>query len=380
MNVPLLDLTRQYDQIRDRLTPRLTALLESQQFILGEPVRQFEAEMADYCGVPFAVGVSSGTDALLISLMAIGTRPGDLVITSPYTFFATAGAIARLGAIPLFVDIEPRTFTIDPAKLAHTIDDLKPSDRERLKAIIPVHLYGQCADMGPITEIARTFHLSIIEDAAQAIGAEYGGKRAGSMGDYGCFSFFPSKNLGGFGDGGLVSAQSESDRDHLVRLRVHGGAERYRHTEIGGNFRLDALQALVLSVKLAYLDQWTAMRRDNAARYRMLFADAGLQEHVGLPIEVNGKHVYNQFVIRAPRHRDALQRHLAENGIGVAIYYPIPLHLQPCFAYLGQQAGDFPQSERAAGETLALPIFPELEPAQMERVVDIIASYFRRHT
>jgi dTDP-4-amino-4,6-dideoxygalactose transaminase len=380
MNVPLLDLTRQYRQIRDRLTPRLTALLESQQFILGEPVRQFEAEMAHFCGVPFAVGVSSGTDALLISLMAIGTRPGDVVITSPYTFFATAGAIARLGAMPLFVDIEPRTFTIDPAKLADTIDALQPSERKRLKAIIPVHLYGQCADMSRITEIARNFHLTIIEDAAQAIGAEYGGKRAGSMGDFGCFSFFPSKNLGGFGDGGLVSAQSEPDRDHLVRLRVHGGAERYRHTEIGGNFRLDALQALVLSVKLAYLDEWTAKRRDNAFRYRRLFADAGLLGHVGLPAEVNGKHVYNQFVIRVPGHRDAMQRYLAENGIGVAIYYPIPLHLQPCFACLGKQPGDFPQSEQAAKETLALPVFPELEPVQLERVVDVIASYFRRHT
>jgi dTDP-4-amino-4,6-dideoxygalactose transaminase len=336
--------------------------------------------MAHFCGVPFAVGVSSGTDALLISLMAIGTRPGDVVITSPYTFFATAGAIARLGAMPLFVDIEPRTFTIDPAKLADTIDALQPSERKRLKAIIPVHLYGQCADMSRITEIARNFHLTIIEDAAQAIGAEYGGKRAGSMGDFGCFSFFPSKNLGGFGDGGLVSAQSEPDRDHLVRLRVHGGAERYRHTEIGGNFRLDALQALVLSVKLAYLDEWTAKRRDNAFRYRRLFADAGLLGHVGLPAEVNGKHVYNQFVIRVPGHRDAMQRYLAENGIGVAIYYPIPLHLQPCFAYLGKQAGAFPQSERAAKETLALPVFPELEPVQLERVVDVIASYFRRHT
>lgn len=234
--------------------------------------------------------------------------------------------------------------------------------------------------MNPITEIARTVHLTVIEDAAQAIGAEYEGKRAGSMGDFGCFSFFPSKNLGGFGDGGLVSTQSESDRDHLVRLRVHGGAERYRHTEIGGNFRLDALQALVLSVKLSYLDAWTAMRRDNAGRYRMLFAEAGILKHIGLPIEVNGKHVYNQFVIRVPQHRDALQRHLAENGIGVAIYYPIPLHLQPCFAYLGQHAGDFPQSELAAEETLALPVYPELEPVQMERVVDVIASYFRRHT
>ncbi|MEW6261087.1 MAG: DegT/DnrJ/EryC1/StrS family aminotransferase [Thermodesulfobacteriota bacterium] len=377
MNIPLLDLTRQYQQIRDELTPKLTELFESQRFILGRPVEEFEARMAAYCGASHAVGVSSGTDALLLSLMTIDIRPGDRVITTPYTFFATAGAIYRLGAVPVFVDIEPDTFTMDPEKLAETIHTMPQADKDRSKAVVPVHLYGQCADMEPILQLATSNRLVVIEDAAQAIGAEYRGKRAGAIGDFGCFSFFPSKNLGGFGDAGLVTTPSKALRDKLLRLRVHGGAERYRHTEVGGNFRLDALQAVVLSVKLSRLDGWTQGRRNNAQMYGRLFRDAGLLDRIGLPVERSGRHVYNQFVIRVPGHRDALQHHLTENGIGTAIYYPIPLHLQPCFANLGGKPGDFPESERAAQETLALPIFPELEAREIERVVDVIHGYFR---
>ncbi len=378
MNIPLLDLTRQYRQIRDELIPKLTELFESQQFILGKPVQELETRMAAYCGASHAVGVSSGTDALLLALMTIDIRPGDRVITTPYTFFATAGVIHRLGAVPVFVDIEPDTFTIDPVKLAETIQAIPQAEKHRLRAVLPVHLYGQCADMEPILQLAATHHLVVIEDAAQAIGAEYRGKRAGAIGDFGCFSFFPSKNLGGFGDGGLVTTGTEGYRDKLLRLRVHGGAERYRHTEVGGNFRLDALQAVVLAIKLGHLDRWTEGRRANAQLYGRLFRDAGLLERIGLPVERTGKHVYNQFVIRVPRHRDALQRHLTENGIGTAIYYPIPLHLQPCFAHLGAKPGDFPEAERAAQETLALPIFPELETREIERVVDAIHGYFRK--
>jgi len=377
MKIPLLDLTRQYRQIRDKLTPKLTELFESQQFILGRPVQELEAQMAAYCGASYAVGVSSGTDALLLSLMTIDIHPGDRVLTSPYTFFATAGAIYRLGAVPVFVDIDPDTCTISPVKLAETIQAMPQTIKHRLRAVIPVHLYGQCADMEPILHLAADNHLVVIEDAAQAIGAEYRGKRAGTIGDFGCFSFFPSKNLGGFGDGGMVTTQTEAYRDKLHRLRVHGGAERYRHTEVGGNFRLDALQAAVLSVKLPHLDGWTEGRRNHARMYARLFRDAGLLERIGLPVERTGKHVYNQFVIRIPGHRDALQRYLTEKGIGTAIYYPIPLHLQPCFADLGGKPGDFPESERAAQETLALPIFPELEPQEIERVVDVIHEYFR---
>jgi len=377
MNIPLLDLTRQYQQIRDELTPKLTELFESQQFILGRPVQEFETQMAAYCGSSYAVGVSSGTDALLLSLMAIDIRPGDQVITTPYTFFATAGAIYRMGAVPVFVDIEPDTYTIDPVKLAETIQAMPQAVKHRLRAVIPVHLYGQCADMEPILQLAAENLLVVIEDAAQAVGAEYRGTRAGAIGDFGCFSFFPSKNLGGFGDGGLVTTKTEAYRDKLQRLRVHGGAERYRHTEVGGNFRLDALQAAVLSVKLPHLDRWTEGRRNHARTYTRLFRDAGLLERIGLPVERTGKHVFNQFVIRVPEHRDALQRYLTENGIGTAIYYPIPLHLQPCFADLGGKPGDFPESERAAQETLALPVFPELEAQEIERVVDVIHDFFR---
>lgn len=377
MKIPLLDLTRQYRQIREEVGRKLTELFESQQFILGRPVQEFEAQIAAYCGASYAVGVSSGTDALLLALMTIDIRPGDRVITTPYTFFATAGAIYRLGAVPVFVDIEPDTYTIDPVKLAETIQAMPQAEKPRLRAVIPVHLYGQCADMEPILRLATDNHLVVIEDAAQAIGAEYQGKRAGALGDFGCFSFFPSKNLGGFGDGGLVTTHTEAYRDKLLRLRVHGGAERYRHTEVGGNFRLDALQAAVLSVKLPHLDGWTEARRNNARLYARLFRDVGLLDRVGLPVERTGKHVYNQFIIRIPGHRDPLKRHLMENGITTAIYYPIPLHLQPCFADLGGKPGDFPESERAAQQTLALPIFPELEAQEIERVVDVIHDYFR---
>jgi len=381
MKVPLLDLRLQYEHYKDTLLPLLHDFFAQQQFILGPEVAACEQKIAQYCGVPFAVGVTSGTDALLLSLMALGVQPGDRVITTPYTFFATAGSIARLGAVPMFVDIEPDTYTMDTEKLVQLLDSSSPQDRQRIKAVIPVHLYGQCADMQPILACGRNYSIAVIEDAAQALGAGYeiDGKpyKACALGDFGCLSFFPSKNLGCFGDGGMITVQNEHMYQKIRSLRVHGQAEGYYHDYIGINGRLDALQALVLSVKLPYLDKWTKQRRHNATLYAQLFKQTELCDRVVLPVERrNTFHVYNQYVIRVPE-RDTLKQYLNEQGIGTAIYYPLPLHLQKCFRYLGYAPGDFPESERAARETLALPIFPELKPSQIEYVVDRIRMFYK---
>lgn len=371
MNVPLLDLKQQYKQIRDEVEPALLELCASQGFILGPKVKECEELVAAYCGAAFGVGVSSGSDALLMVLMAEGIGAGDEVITTPYTFFATAGAIVRAGAKPVFVDIDPETFNIDPALLEAAVTP-------RTKAIIPVHLYGQMADMDAIMAIAKQHGLIVIEDACQAIGAEWNKARAGSIGDYGCFSFFPSKNLGCFGDGGLVTTQQQERAQRLAIFRNHGMDPKYHHRFIGGNFRLDALQAAVVTIKLNYLDGWTRGRQENAARYDKWFAEAGLTPDgpIQTPRTIGTRHVYNQFVIRA-RERDGLMAFLKDKGIGTEIYYPVCLHQQECFATLGYTEGAFPESERAAKETLALPIYPELTPTMQEQVVAAIADFYR---
>jgi len=375
MNVPLLDLKLQYQAIREECLKVTEAIYDSQYFILGPHVETLESEISRYCGAVYAVGVSSGTDALLLSLMAAGIGPGDRVITTPYTFFATAGAIARVGAIPVFVDIEPDTYNISPAHLEAVVAAMPETERQSVRAVIPVHLYGQCAEMDPILDIARKNNWRVIEDAAQAIGSEYKGRRAGAMGDFGCFSFFPSKNLGGFGDGGIITTGDKDLYDRMVILRVHGSHPKYFHHFIGGNFRLDALQAAIVSIKLARLDGWTAARQENACRYRRMFAEAGLTDRVKCPVEKQNRHIYNQFVIEVPENRDALKEFLLKNGVGNEIYYPVPLHLQGCFAYLGYKAGDMPVSEHAADHTLALPIYPELTEDQQAYVVDRIKAF-----
>jgi dTDP-4-amino-4,6-dideoxygalactose transaminase len=372
IHVPLLDLKAQYEPLRDAMRPVIDAIFESQYFIMGPAVAECEKLIADYSGCAHAVGVSSGTDALIIALMAEEIGPGDEVITTPYTFFATAGSIARVGAKPVFVDILPDTFNIDPAQIEARIT-------KNTKAIMPVHLYGQCADMDAIADIAQRHGLAVIEDAAQAIGSEYHGRRAGSMGRYGCFSFFPSKNLGAAGDGGMVVTGDLEVAEKLRMLRNHGMKPKYYHSILGGNFRFDTLQAAVVNVKFPHLDAWSAGRQANAARYCRLCGEAGLTASgsVQLPHEAPGRrHIYNQFVIRAER-RDELLAHLKRCDIGSEIYYPVPLHLQECFAYCGYHAGDFPVSEAAAKETLALPIYPELSDEQAERVVDCIRDFYR---
>ena len=384
ITVPLLDLKAQHCQIQAEVRAAMDRVLDSQRFILGPEVEGLEKEIADYCQCNSGVGVSSGTDALLIALMAIGIKSGDEVITTPYTFFATAGGIARLGAKPVFVDVDPLTYNIDPERIEAAVT-------ERTRAIIPVHLYGQTADMDPIMEVANRHDLYVVEDAAQAIGAEYHGRRAGSIGHLGCFSFFPSKNLGAFGDGGMVTTNDSQLADHLKILRNHGYRPKYYNKMIGGNFRLDALQAAILRVKLKYLDGWTEGRQQNAALYRRLFSEAGLapdptgrsqavtERTVALPFAQEGsRHIYNQFVIRVHQdRRNALMEHLKGRQIGCEIYYPVPMHVQECFADLGYQPGDLPVSETAAAETLALPIYPELTEAQQGAVVDAIAGFLR---
>jgi dTDP-4-amino-4,6-dideoxygalactose transaminase len=372
MRVPLLDLKIQYAEIKEEILQAVHSVLESQQFILGPGVEECERKIAGYCQARHGVGVSSGTDALLVCLMCEDIGPGDEVITTPYSFFATAGSIARLGARPVFVDIDRQTYNIDVAQIESKIGP-------RTRAVIPVHLFGQCADMDPIVDLARRHGLAVIEDAAQAIGAECRGRRAGSMGDYGCFSFFPSKNLGAAGDGGLVTTQDDARAERLRVLRMHGSKPKYYHALLGGNFRLDALQAAIVCAKLPHLDRWTALRQANAARYRALLEAAGLRAAgcVQAPAESPGqRHVYNQFVVRV-RERDRLRAHLGDRQIGNEVYYPVPLHLQQCFAALGHKEGDFPQSEQAACETLALPIYPELSDAQAACVVDCIADFYR---
>ncbi len=345
---------------------------DAQQFVLGPVVQQFEEETAAYCGARYAVGVSSGTDALLAALMALGIGPGDAVVTSPFTFFATAGAIARVGARPVFADIDPATFNLDPAQARRIFEN--PPDYlrgRRPAALLPVHLFGQCADMGALLKLAGEHGCPVIEDAAQAVGAEYpmpeGVRRAGAMGTMGCFSFFPSKNLGGFGDGGLVTANDARLAEILRSLRMHGAVETYYHRQVGGNFRLDALQAAVLRVKLKHLDRWHAARRAHAGFYNRAFRGSGVRTPAAACPDLPQGHIYNQYVVRVPR-RDEVRRRLQEAGIGSAVYYPLPLHLQECFKSLGYRAGDFPASEQAAGEVLALPVYPELRPEQMEYV------------
>jgi len=376
MKVPLLDLKPQYQSMKDEIMRVTQDIFESQYFILGPRVEQLEKDIAAYCDTRYAVGVSSGSDALLISLMAADIGPGDLVLTSTYTFFATAGAIARTGATPVFADIDPETYNLSPESIEQVISALTPGQRKRLKALVPVHLYGQCADMDPIMAIADEFKLTVIEDAAQAIGAQYNDRRAGSMGDFGCFSFFPSKNLGAFGDGGVVTTNLENAYDKLKIFRMHGSHPKYYHRFIGGNFRLDALQAAIVSVKLKYLDQWTRGRQANATLYRRLFADAGLTGSIRLPLEREQRHIYNQFVIRVPDQRDTLKDYLREAEIGAEVYYPVPLHLQQCFSGLGYKPGDFPAAENAAEKTLALPIYPELSDDQQAYVVDKIKEFY----
>ena len=379
MKVPLLDLRAQYATLKEEIMVVTQEVYESQQFILGSKVKELEDKVAAYCGCSYAVGVSSGTDALIISLMTAGVGSGDLVVTTPFTFFATVGSIARVGAAPLFVDIDRATYNMDPSKLASTMAGLSAAERSRVKAVMPVHLFGQCADMEPILETARKYNLVVIEDAAQAIGAEIafkGGvsKRAGSMGEYGCFSFFPSKNLGAFGDGGMVTTNSKDLYERLIIMRNHGAKPKYYHRVIGGNFRLDALQATILIVKLKYLDQWTAGRQRNAKTYRELFLKAGLSE-VTLPVEKEKRHIYNQFVIRLKGKRDELREFLNAQGIGTEVYYPLSLHVQDCFKYLGHRPEDFPESMDAAATTLALPIYPELTREQLEMVVQKIKEF-----
>ena len=385
MKVPLLDLEAQYAPIRAQVEKAIASVMASHHYILGPAVQECERAIAKYSNCAHGIGVSSGTDALLVCLMAEGIGAGDEVITTPYTFFATAGCIARLGAKPVFVDIDPISYNINTAQISGKITS-------RTKAIMPVHLYGQMADMDPVMALAEKHRLVVIEDAAQAIGAEYKGKRAGSIGHHGCFSFFPSKNLGAAGDGGMVVTNDAARAERLGCLRAHGSKPKYYHKVIGGNFRLASLQAAVVHTKLPYLDGWTAGRQKNAQRYHRLFAESGLKvaetgafpgkrwqvgTEVFLPQATHDRHIYNQYVIRVAR-RDALKSFLQEKGVATEIYYPVPMHLQECFAYLGHKAGDFPESEGAAKETLALPIYPELADDQAGYVVESVKEFFRK--
>jgi dTDP-4-amino-4,6-dideoxygalactose transaminase len=386
--VPLLDLQAQYETIRDEVRRAVDRVFDSQHFVLGAEVQALEEEIARYSQTKFAIGCASGSDALLLALMSCGVSAGDEVVTTPFSFFATAGAIARLGARPVFVDIEERTFNLNPDLIADVIT-------ERTKAIVPVHLYGQCAEMDPLIEIARSADIPvggspaslpvshshgipIIEDAAQAIGAEDRGRRAGSMGTIGCFSFYPSKNLGGAGDGGMLATNDLDHARRLHMLRLHGEETKYHHKVIGINSRLDALQAAVLRAKLPHLEEWTTGRQRKAQQYELMFADAGLAEQVEMPhVRSDARHIFHQFVIRVrDGRRDALREHLRQRGVGTDVYYPVPLHLQECFVYLGYKEGDFPVTEQAAKETLALPVYPELTDEQQDYVLSAIGEFF----
>ena len=370
MQVPLLDLTLQYATIRQDVEAAIARVCASQQFINGPEVEGLEREIAAFVGVPFAIGVSSGTDALLVSLMALDIGPGDEVITPTFSFFATAGCVTRVGARPVFADV-------DPATLMMRAEDIEPLITPRTKAIVPVHLYGLCADMMPILSLAKAHGIPVIEDAAQALGATCQGRSAGSFGTTGCFSFFPSKNLGAFGDAGLVTTSDEGLAARIRRLRNHGAEKRYYHSEVGGNFRIDALQAAVLRVKLPHLSRWNAQRRANADTYRRLFTDSGLAQ-VTLPVEVEGRtHIYHQYVIRVPE-RDRVRAHLTDCGVGNDIYYPVPFHRQECFAGVSPAGQTYPVADRASADVLALPIFPELTPAQQEYVVASIAACWKK--
>jgi len=376
MKVPLLDLQAQHATIKDEIRAAIESVFESQIFILGPEVEKLEKAIASYTGTPYAVGVSSGTDALLVALLALDIGPGEEVITTPFTFFSSASVISRLGARPVFVDIDPSTFNIDPALIDKAVTP-------RTKAIIAVHLFGQCADMDPILAIAKKRGLKVIEDAAQTIGAEYRGRKAGSIGDLGIFSFFPSKNLGGAGDGGMVVMNDKTLFERVRVLRVHGMEPKYYHRELGGNFRLDALQAAVLNIKLPYLNGWSRRRQINAELYDRLFQETGLieKEYLETPQAVyrtggdKNYHIYNQYTLRA-KDRDKLQAHLRSKSVGNEIYYPVPLHLQECFKSLGYRTGDFPVSEQAAAQVLSLPIYPELTSKQKNFVVETITMFY----
>jgi len=367
MKVPLLDLKRQYASIKGEIDAAIREVVDAQVFIKGPKVSELESKVAEYCGTKRAVGVASGTDALLLSLMAYGVGRGDEVITTSYTFFATAGSVARLGAVPVFADVERATYNLDPRLVEAAITP-------RTKAIIPVHLYGQCADMDPLMRIAEKHGIVVIEDAAQAIGSEYKGRRAGSIGHVGCFSFFPSKNLGAFGDGGMVTTNDAAIADKLVSLREHGQTEKYFYWTVGANSRLDALQAAILLVKLRHLDDWSNGRAKNAEHYNRCFAGSA----VGTPHrETHSRHIYNQYMVRVGK-RDALEAHLKEKGVGCALYYPLPLHLQTCFKDLGYKEGDLPESEAAARETLSIPVFTELRQEELDYVADTILEFCGR--
>ncbi|MDR9416134.1 MAG: DegT/DnrJ/EryC1/StrS family aminotransferase [Gracilimonas sp.] len=405
MPIPLLDLNRQYETIKPEIKKAIDQVLESQYFIMGDEVRKFEEEVGSYCESNFAYGCASGSDALLLALMAIDLQPGDYVITSPFTFFATAGAISRIGGIPIFLDIEKDSFNLDPRQVEQFLEGEHPvykklnPDPDRIKAIIPVHLYGQMADMDPIRKIAKENGLAVIEDAAQAIGAKYKGTKAGSVGDFGCFSFFPSKNLGAFGDAGLVTVKDQALAQKTDILRLHGANPKYHHSLVGINSRLDTIQAAVLSVKLKYLDEWSDKRRQIAQTYNRLFEQAGIvtelsdcsgactamggqgctldaakiitpKETTGDP-KANGRHIYHQYTIRT-RQRNSLVEALKEKEIGHSVYYPIPLHEQECFAYLGYEPKDCPVSHCASKQALSLPIFPELSDGEIEEVADTV--------
>jgi dTDP-4-amino-4,6-dideoxygalactose transaminase len=367
MNVPLLDLQAQYASLRDEVRVAVERVLDSQRFVLGEEGRKLEASIAEYTRTKHAIGCASGSDAVLLALMALDVGPGDEVITTPFTFFATAAAITRLGARPVFVDVDPSSYNLDTSQVADAIT-------EQTKALLPVHLYGQCAEMDPLLEIHERLRIPIVEDAAQAIGATDRGEPAGSMGAIGCFSFYPTKNLGGAGDGGMLTTNDDDLAARLRRLRAHGGANEYEHAEVGVNSRLDELQAAVLNVKFPHLDKWSDARARKAAVYDELLLDVNF-ELIPPATREEARHIYHQYVIRVPRHRDALMEHLKQHGVGTKVYYPIPLHRQECFAYLGYKEGEFPESERAARETVALPIYPELTETQQAYVVETIKSF-----
>lgn len=378
----MLDFQRQFEQVRAEILAAVGRVCASQHYILGPEVEAFERELADFCGARDAVGCASGTDALWLALAAAGVQPGDQVLTTPFSFFASASSIVRAGARPVFADIDPLTFNLDPA-CVETL--LRSARRDKLRALLPVHLYGQCADMNSLHKFADEFRLSLIEDAAQAIGARWGERKAGSMGVCSAFSFYPTKNLSAYGDAGLVTTTDPAMAEHMRRLRNHGSPRRYVHEEFGWNSRLDAMQAAILRVKLKYVDEWNEARRQRAARYDQLFTAAGLtsdapQTENSAPIQLphtsaGAHHVFHQYVVRAYR-REELREFLTARKIGTEVYYPIPLHLQPCFVYLGYREGDFPQAERAAKEVLALPMFPELTGEEQQRVVESIADFY----
>jgi dTDP-4-amino-4,6-dideoxygalactose transaminase len=378
LSVPLLDLKRQYESLREPILAAIEGVCRSQQFILGAETEALEREVAAFTGSAASVACASGTDALWLSLLALNIRPGDAVITTPFSFFASASAIARVGGRPVFADIDPHTFNLNPLKVSTL---LQSQSSYKIKAILPVHLYGQCADMGAFQELAHRYRIPVLEDAAQAIGATWQSRAAGSMGAAAAFSFYPTKNLSAYGDAGLVTTTSMQMAEHMRRLRNHGSAQRYFHDEFGGNSRMDAVQAAVLRVKLPHLPKWNAERRERAANYDQLFLEAGLAARSGkAPIRLPARqaqagHIFHQYVIRAER-RDELRRFLTDRNIGTEIYYPLPLHLQTCFTYLGYVKGDFPEAELAAGEVLALPMFPELTPDEQGWVVENIAEFY----